>query len=70
MSAGKQVTQVTKSSAYVVREIIAKFGILLGLFVLMIVFAALSPSFLTATNLTNILIQTGTNAVIAAGMTL
>jgi len=69
LSAGKQVTQVTKSSAYVVREIIAKFGILLGLFVLMIVFAALSPSFLTATNLTNILIQTGTNAVIAAGMT-
>lgn len=45
------------------------FGTALGLVILMLVFAVLSPIFLTRSNLTNVLIQSGTNAVIAVGMT-
>ena len=44
-------------------------GTVLGLLVLMIVFSVLSSTFLTRSNITNILIQSGTNAVIAVGMT-
>lgn len=44
-------------------------GTVLGLVVLMIVFSVLSGTFLTKSNLTNILVQSGTNAVIAVGMT-
>lgn len=46
-----------------------RFGIFLGLIALMAVFTILSPVFLSSGNLRNILIQSGTNAVIAAGMT-
>nr|WP_275982206.1 ABC transporter permease [Ohessyouella blattaphilus] len=35
----------------------------------MLVFAVLSPTFFTSSNLTNVLIQSGTNAVISVGMT-
>ena len=41
----------------------------LGLAVLVIVFSILSDTFLIRSNITNILIQSGTNAVIAVGMT-
>lgn len=51
------------------QELLGRFGVLLGLIVLMGIFTALSPVFLTTGNLTNILIQAGTNAIIAAGMT-
>lgn len=51
------------------QELLGKFGVLIGLFILMSVFAALSPTFLTPGNLSNVLIQAGTNAIIAAGMT-
>lgn len=44
-------------------------GTVLGLLILGIVFAVLSDTFLTRSNITNVLIQSGTNAVIAVGMT-
>lgn len=44
-------------------------GTVLGLAVLVIVFSVLSGTFLTNSNIANILIQSGTNAVIAVGMT-
>jgi ribose transport system permease protein len=50
-------------------ELLGRFGILAGLFVLMGVFTTLSPIFLTSSNLKNVLIQAGTNAIVAAGMT-
>jgi ribose transport system permease protein len=50
-------------------KLLARFGVLIGLFALMSIFAVLKPIFLTTNNLQNILIQAGTNAVIAAGMT-
>jgi ribose transport system permease protein len=53
----------------IIPQLLGRFGVLIGLFVLMGVFTALSPIFLTANNLQNILIQAGTNAIIAAGMT-
>lgn len=45
------------------------FGTVLGLLILAVVFAVLSKSFLTLTNIRNILIQSGTNAIVAVGMT-
>lgn len=50
-------------------QIVGKFGIIIGLIILCIIFGILSPVFLSWNNVTNILIQSGTNAVIAAGMT-
>ncbi|MEP4198281.1 MAG: ABC transporter permease [Aliishimia sp.] len=45
-------------------------GTLLGLILIVVVFASLSPVFLTAPNLINILQQSSINALIALGMTL
>jgi ribose transport system permease protein len=56
-------------SSNILLELLGRFGILIGLLALMGVFTALSPIFLTSSNLNNILIQAGTNAIIAAGMT-
>jgi ribose transport system permease protein len=53
----------------IVPQLLGRFGVLIGLFILMGIFAALSPIFFTSNNLQNILIQAGTNAIIAAGMT-
>lgn len=44
-------------------------GTVLGLLILTIVFSVMSSTFLTSSNITNILVQSGTNAVIAVGMT-
>jgi ribose transport system permease protein len=44
-------------------------GTLIGLIILMVVFSVLSNTFFTRSNLVNILIQSGTNAIIAVGMT-
>lgn len=44
-------------------------GTIFGLVVLVIVFTILNNTFLTTSNITNILIQSGTNAIIAVGMT-
>lgn len=51
------------------QELLGRFGVLLGLVVLIVVFSLLSPIFLSQGNITNILIQSSTNAIIAAGMT-
>lgn len=56
-------------SGALLRNLLGRFGIVIGLFVLAGIFTALEPVFLTSTNLRNILVQAGTNAVIAAGMT-
>lgn len=50
------------------QELLGRFGVLLALFILMAVFTTLSSVFFTPGNLSNILIQAGTNAIIAAGM--
>ena len=50
------------------RGLLGRFDFI-GLFVLVGIFSALIPFSFTSTNLRNILIQAGTNAVIAAGMT-
>ncbi len=49
--------------------LIGKFGVILGLVVLCAIFSVLSEAFRTPGNLRNILIQAGTNSIIAAGMT-
>jgi ribose transport system permease protein len=46
-----------------------KFGVISILVVLGLIMSFLSPHYLTVTNITNILIQTGTNGLLAAGMT-
>lgn len=52
-----------------INYVLSNFGIFIGLFVLLAVFAILSPIFLSVGNLRNIFIQSGTNAIIAVGMT-
>ena len=64
-----QLIQNNKKSLISIRYLLENFGIFIGLFVLLMVFAILSPIFLSIGNLRNILIQSGTNAIIAAGMT-
>ncbi len=49
--------------------LIGKFGVILGLVVLCVIFSVLSEAFRTPGNMRNILIQAGTNSIIAAGMT-
>lgn len=49
--------------------LIGKFGVILGLVILCAIFSVLSEAFRTPGNLRNILIQAGTNSIIAAGMT-
>lgn len=46
-----------------------RFGTLLGLFILIVIFWSLSAYFLTVSNLLNIAQQTAINAIIAVGMT-
>ena len=50
--------------------ILGKFGVVICLIVLCLVFGIISPIFLSWGNVQNILIQSGTNAMIAAGMTI
>lgn len=47
----------------------SQFSVMIGLILMMVVFSLMSPVFLTTGNIMNILIQSGTNAAIAAGMT-
>lgn len=51
------------------KQVLGKYGMFFGLIVLVVIFSILSPYFFTLNNLRNILIQSGTNAIIAAGMT-
>ncbi|HHX36527.1 MAG TPA: ABC transporter permease [Clostridiaceae bacterium] len=58
-----------KSKFSLKRAFAGNLGTALGLIILVIVFTILSSSFLTNTNVSNILVQSGTNAIIAVGMT-
>jgi ribose transport system permease protein len=49
--------------------LVGSFGTFCLLAILLIVFACLSNLFFTPTNLSNLLVQSGTNAIIAVGMT-
>jgi len=51
------------------QQLLGKFGMFFGLIVAIVVFSTFSPYFFTLHNLRNILIQSGTIAIIAAGMT-
>ncbi|MCL7749917.1 ABC transporter permease [Halalkalibacter alkaliphilus] len=51
------------------KQLLGGLGTFVGLFILLTIFSMLSPVFFTAGNLQNILIQSATNAIIAAGMT-
>ena len=51
------------------RELIARFGLLLALVVMVIVLASISDRFLTTSNIINVLRQISVNAIIAFGMT-
>lgn len=51
------------------QQLLGKFGMFFGLIVAIVVFSIFSPYFFTLHNLRNILIQSGTIAIIAAGMT-
>ena len=51
------------------KEILIKYKSLVGLLALVVVVSILSPSFLSVTNIFNILRQTSVNGIIAAGMT-
>lgn len=51
------------------KELLIEYKSLVGLLVLILVVSILSPSFLTANNILNVLRQTSINGVIAAGMT-
>lgn len=51
------------------KEVVTKLGPLLALIVLVIFVTFLNPSFISATNLLNLLRQVSTNALIAFGMT-
>lgn len=53
----------------IIQYLVGKFGMLIGLVGAIIIFSILSPYFFTLGNLRNLLIQSGTNAIIAAGMT-
>lgn len=59
-----------KQQKYSIKKLLTgSFGTVLVLIILMLVFTGLSRTFLTPSNITNILIQSGTNAIVAVGMT-
>lgn len=59
-----------KKSTFSAKKLLSgSLGTILGLLILTAVFTALSNTFLTGSNITNILVQSGTNAIIAVGMT-
>lgn len=51
------------------RELLARFGLLLALVVMVVVLASISDRFLTTSNIINVLRQISVNAIIAFGMT-
>ncbi len=70
MSASTEGALNATSSAPNVRLNIRDFGTLIGLLLIMGVFAAIAPGFLAERNLINILQQSSINACVALGMTL
>ncbi len=65
-----QPTQTRKAPFLNIKFSVRDAGTLLGLILIVVVFASLSPVFLTKPNLINILQQSSINALIALGMTL
>ena len=65
-----ETTQTTKRPFLNMKFSLRDAGTFLGLILIVVVFASLSPVFLTAPNLINILQQSSINAAIALGMTL
>lgn len=65
----KQITMNKSIGDKIRQQLLGRFGIFLGLLALMTVFTFMTPVFFTSGNIKNILIQSGTNAIIAAGMT-
>lgn len=61
--------EATKLSKQETKELVAKLGPLIGLFLLVIVITLLNPSFLSVNNLLNVLRQVSISALIAFGMT-
>lgn len=59
-----EVTKLSKS-----KDLIQRLGPLLGLLLIIIIISFMSPSFLTATNIFNVLRQVSISALIAFGMT-
>src|SRR5690554_959386 len=51
------------------RELLARFGLLLALVVMVVVLASISDRFLTTSNIINVLRQISVNAILAFGMT-
>jgi ribose transport system permease protein len=66
---GSKQTEGSAGGSTLARRLLGQFGILLGLFILMSIFTVLDPVFLTTSNVRNILIQAGTNVMVATGMT-
>jgi ribose transport system permease protein len=64
-----EVQGMSRFEDLIKKQLLGKFGIILGLVALMAVFGSQSSVFLSMGNLQNILIQSAVNAVIAAGMT-
>jgi ribose/xylose/arabinose/galactoside ABC-type transport system permease subunit len=60
----KRTTRVVPGIA-----LLTRYGTLLALFIIFGLLSVISPQFLTATNLSNILVQTSTLMIVAAGLT-
>ncbi len=69
MAPTPELKRPTRSSASLL-ERMRQVGILFALLATVLVFSSLTPTFLTASNLTNIVLQSSVNAIIAIGMTL
>ena len=54
---------------FIRHQLLGKLGIVFGLAILVFAFAMMSPVFISSGNLSNILVQSAVNAIIAAGMT-
>jgi ribose transport system permease protein len=70
MSANEHISQAPRPLARYFRVGLRDMGTLIGLVVILLVFAGLSDVFLTERNLINVLQQSSLNACIAIGMTL
>ena len=66
-SISNRIMNSSKKSAV---EFIRQIGILIALIIVVVVFSALTPIFLTISNLTNIVVQSSINGIIAVGMTM
>lgn len=59
----------TKSRQFNIKEFLAKYGVILGLIIIMVFFTVMKARFLTVTNMLNMLRQASINGLLALGMT-